>query len=115
LHKPPTMSHEKFQSCIDACYECATLCDHCAAACLKESDVKMLANCIELDIYCADICRLTAHFMAKGEKYAGEACALCAKVCRDCADECARHKHGHCKACSEACSKCAEECSRMAA
>jgi hypothetical protein len=54
------MSHENYQSCIDACHDCAVACDHCAASCLKEDDVKSMAQCIALDIDCAEICRLAA-------------------------------------------------------
>lgn len=109
------MSHEKFKSCIDACYACAMLCDHCATACLREEDPKAMARCIELDLYCAEMCRLAASFMAKGEMFAKDSCRLCALICRQCAEECAKHPHDHCKKCAEACRNCAEECSRMAA
>ena len=36
--------HEKYASCIQACYDCATECNHCAAACLQEDDVKMMGK-----------------------------------------------------------------------
>ncbi len=58
------MSHEKFKSCIDACLECATVCEHCASACLGEIDVRGMVKCIQLDRYCADLCRLAATFMS---------------------------------------------------
>lgn len=109
------MSHEKFKNCIDACYECASECDHCAVACLKEEDVKMMVKCIELDLYCADICRLAATFMARGERYAKQICALCADICEECGNECASHEMDHCKQCAEACKRCAQECRKMAA
>ena len=114
------MSHEKFKSCIDACYACASECDHCATACLQEDDVKKMAKCIQLDRYCADICRMAASFMAKadgfgGEKYARQLCGLCAAICEDCGAECDKHDEEHCKKCAEACRKCAEECRKMAA
>ncbi|MDI9730490.1 four-helix bundle copper-binding protein, partial [Stutzerimonas stutzeri] len=44
-----------------------------------------------------------------------EFCALCAKICRACGEECAKHQMDHCQECAKACMKCAEECERMAA
>jgi hypothetical protein len=110
------MSHEKFQSCIDACNTCATACDHCASEDLKENDIKMLLECINLDRECSAFCRSAAHIMSIGGKYAKEICALCSKICDACAEECEKHKHmQHCKDCAEACRKCADECRKMAA
>ncbi|MCC2597819.1 four-helix bundle copper-binding protein [Allopusillimonas soli] len=108
------MPHEKFQSCIDACYACATECDHCAASCLGEQDVKAMARCIKLDMDCAQICRLAASYMARGSEFAQALCRLCADVCQACGDECAKHQMDHCQRCAEACRRCAEECRRMA-
>lgn len=59
------MEFEKYKSCIEACNVCAVYCDSCATACLQEDDVKMMAECIRLDIQCAQICRLAASFMAQ--------------------------------------------------
>ena len=60
------MSHERFQSCIDACIACAIACEHCASECLKEEDVKMMVRCIELDRECASVCRSAAELMSIG-------------------------------------------------
>lgn len=114
------MSHKKFQDCITACYDCASACDHCATACLGEDHIQKLAQCIQTDRYCAEICRMSASFMAKvgefgDEKYAKKLCSLCAEVCDDCAAECEKHEHDHCQACAGACRKCADECRKMAA
>lgn len=109
------MAHQKHQSCIDACYVCATACDHCAGACLQEQDVQMMARCIALDIDCAAICRLAAGYMARDSAFAMELCQQCAKVCQACGDECGKHSMDHCKACAEACRHCAQVCSAMAA
>jgi hypothetical protein len=107
------MSHERFKSCIEACYDCASACDHCVNACPQEDDVKMMAKCIQLDRYYADICQLSATFMARsdgfgGENYARKLCGLCAQIFEDCGDECAKHEADHCQ-------KCADECRKMAA
>ena len=108
------MSHEKFQSCIEACNECATTCSHCATSCLHESDVKNLAHCVQLDLECAAICRSAAELMSLGSSYAQKLCAICADICDACAAECEKHSHlEHCKACAEACKRCAEECRSM--
>jgi len=109
-----SMPHEKFQSCIDACYACATECGHCAASCLQEQDVKSMARCIQLDMDCAHICSLAASYMARGSEFAQALCRLCAEVCQACAEECGKHQMDHCQRCAQACSKCAEECRRMA-
>jgi len=112
------MSHEKYKVCIDACNECASVCEHCATACLNEQDVAKLTQCIELDRYCADMCRTAAAFMARSDKhtigFVNTFCNLCAEICIACAVECEKHTHmEHCKKCAEACRKCATECSNM--
>lgn len=109
------MSHKEYQSCIDACYECAAACDHCAVACLQEPDVKKMARCIQLDIDCAEICRLAAAVMARGGEFAKEICSLCADICDACGEECRKHEPDHCQVCADACRRCAEECRKMAA
>lgn len=109
------MAHEKYQPCIDACYDCAAACDHCATACLSEDDVKAMARCVALDMDCAQICRTAAACMARGSEFAQQICKLCAEICAACGKECAQHKHDHCQECARACEACAEECRKMAA
>lgn len=110
------MTHQHYQSCIDACLACAIECDHCASACLNEQNVQDMVACIKLDMDCALICSLAAKLMASGSEYSQDICVLCAKICRDCEKECEKHQHmEHCKRCSEACRRCAEECEKMIA
>lgn len=107
------MSHENYQHCIDACLACLQACEHCAASCLQEDDVKMMARCIELDRSCADLCTLAAREMARGSDFAERVCQLCAEVCDACGAECGRHKMDHCQRCAEACRACAKACREM--
>ena len=109
------MPHQKFNACIEACNACFVACNHCAASCLQESDVKMMAKCIALDMDCAAICSVAAGAMARGSMHAKAICALCADICQACGDECAKHSMEHCQQCAKACRKCAEECRKMAA
>ena len=52
------MSHHQHHSCIEACVACAQECEHCGAACLEESDVTALAECIRVNRDCAEMCWL---------------------------------------------------------
>lgn len=113
------MTNQEFKNCIDACYACATACDNCATSYLEEPKVKEMTRCIQLDCYCADICRLAASFMARageleGDKYARQLCNLCAQICEECGVECEKHEAEHCQRCAEACKRCADECRHMA-
>lgn len=42
---------------LDMVLECQKACNNCFYACLKEDDVKMMAECIRLDRECAEACR----------------------------------------------------------
>lgn len=91
--------------------ECAAACNNCSTACLDEKDPKMMANCIKLDMDCAQICEVTAAFISRGSAHAKHLMKECAEICKQCADECSKHDHDHCRICAEACKKCAEACS----
>ena len=47
------MGYHDYRNYIEACLECTTICNHCASSCLKEKDVKMMANCVQLNMECA--------------------------------------------------------------
>lgn len=97
---------------LKALAECAASCNYCSTACLEEADVKMMAACIKLDIDCAQICQITAAFIARDSDHAQHLINECAEICRKCADECGKHDNTHCRECAEACRKCAEACSK---
>jgi hypothetical protein len=62
---------------------------------------------------CADFCRLTASFVARGSDFVELVCQDCAEICTACAEECEKHASTHCRQCAEACRKCAEECLKV--
>lgn len=104
------MTQDQDQKCIEACIECATICNHCAISCVEEGDVQHLTQCIRLDLECAVITRVSAELMSLGSRYAKEICRLCAIVCNDCAKECEKHTGmEHCKECADTCRACARE------
>ncbi len=79
----------------------------------------MMERCIELDLLCADTCRLAAAAMARADEhtidYVKQICSLCATICAACGEECAQHEDEHCQRCASASKQCAEECRKMAA
>jgi hypothetical protein len=102
-----------YKECIEACLKCAAICNHCASACTKEDDVKMMAKCIQLDMECAALCYAAAQLMSLGSEKAKEICLLCADLCEACGNECGQHEMKHCQECAEACRQCAEACRNM--
>ena|SRR5436853_3950801 len=109
------MNDEKQISLIKELYNCAIECSRCAAACLNEQDVKMLARCISLDLDCADVCRTAASLLSRGSKHGIHLLSECAELCNICAEECEKHaRMEHCRKCGEACRACAEACQQPA-
>lgn len=108
------MNEELTWACIIACQQCAASCEHCAVTCSLSQNVNSLSKTLELSISCADLCRLTATFLNRGELQSLRFCALCAEICDICAVECELRSEAACKACAIACRKCAEECRKIA-
>ncbi len=107
------MSHEQHHRIIAALNDCVAECNHCAAACLDEQDVKMLSKCIKLDLDCADICNATASLLSRDSEHGHHLLRECVEVCTKCAEECEKHAAmgmEHCKKCAEACRACADAC-----
>ena len=102
--------YHQYKVCIDACLTCAALCNHCAVSCLKEEDPAMMKACIQLDMECAAICYATAQLLSLGSNQAKEIAMICAQICDDCAEECAKHNNEHCRVCADICHNCANQC-----
>lgn len=103
---------EKKKELVKILAECVSTCNHCFSACLREDDVKMMANCIRLDKECAEVCCFTILMFHKSE-FVGKCLDLCEEVCKACAEECGKYPHEHCKQCAAKCKECAEKCSEF--
>lgn len=109
----PTKQPEDLRECIEACEEALHACHECAAADIREN---VDAQCALINLDCADICAATLTALARGSDHHGDFCALCAHLCRVCAQACAPHaaKHAHCRRCQQACEACAAACEKHA-
>lgn len=102
--------------CIEECYDCAAACTACADACLGESSVQQLTQCIRLNLDCADICATTGAVATRrtgsNEQVIRLMLQACAEACRVCGAECERHAshHEHCRVCAESCRRCEQAC-----
>ncbi|WP_299699937.1 four-helix bundle copper-binding protein [uncultured Pontibacter sp.] len=104
------MKSERTNELEHVLIKCITACETCATACLQEDDVKMMVRCIMLDRDCADICTITARFVARDSAHAKHVIKECIEICRLCEEECRKHKHDHCQKCADACRECADAC-----
>jgi hypothetical protein len=110
---PNQDSPQQLDDCIKACAEALQACEACAAADIQ-ADADSMARCALINMDCADICAATLRALARRSPHHGDFCAICAHICRACADECAKHKHEHCVRCKEACQRCASACAKHA-
>lgn len=99
-----------YRRVLDALANCIAHCEYCADACLGEDNIQMMVPCIRLDRDCADICRLTAAFIARNSPHAPHVMKECLEICQKCHDECAKHQHQHCQECAKACQECIDAC-----
>ena len=104
-------------SCIQACLDCHRACLSTIAHCLSLGGAHAEAGHIRIMMDCAQICAVSADFMARGSDHHTHICRECAEICRECATRCSAHPGADetMRACAEACGRCAEECARMAA
>ncbi len=89
---------------------CIAACNFCAASCLREENVSMMAACIANDMDCADVCRTAAVLLARDSKHGKHLLKEVIEICEACVAECSKHEADHCQACAKACRECADAC-----
>lgn len=63
---------------------------------------------------CADICTLTAKYIARCSFFAKQIAALCAQICQICGNHCLQHPDELSQRCGQICLHCAQECQAFA-
>lgn len=100
---------QKKQELIRILGECVNSCNHCFSGCLKEDNVKMMAECIRLDKECAEMCSFMILMFHKS-RFIDKYLELCISVCEACSEECEKYPHEHCKQCAQKCNECIKAC-----
>ncbi len=103
---------EELMRCIEDCERCHRLCLRTAMLhCLEQGGDHLEPPHFRMMLACADLCRATADAMLAGYALYEQVCAVCASVCRDCAESCERISD--LEECAAACRRCAESCARF--
>lgn len=103
--------------CLENCQHSAQLCRSLVPHCLSMGGPHASEDHIRRLLVCAETCEAAVRLMAYKSEFHAEMCGLCAKVCRDCAEECARlaGDDEQMKTCARQCRDCADTCERMSA
>lgn len=112
---PPQMNDD-MQRCIRLCRDCHARCIELLDHCVTLGGRHVAPAHIRLLMDCAQLCTVTADFMARASALHDRTCTLCAEACRRCAESCAQLAGSDqlLKQCAELCRHCAESCDRMA-
>lgn len=101
------------QQLIRILNECRATCEYCADACLSTNSPEHMVDCIRLDNVCARICEATASVLSVTFSDYDDLVSYCARICEQCAEECAQHEHDHCQLCARNCLACAAACKNL--
>lgn len=101
-------------SLLNTIQHCAATCDHMITHLLHHEDINCRRRQLELLCDCADICHLTASFIARNSHLARMMAHICAHICEVCGNECAKFTDHHSQHCAQVCLHCAQECRAFA-
>ncbi|RSK29290.1 four-helix bundle copper-binding protein [Bacillus sp. HMF5848] len=99
---------------VNTIQHCAATCDHMITHLICHEDINCRRQQLLLLRDCADICNLTASFVARNSHFARMLAGVCANICEACGRECAQFPDYHSQHCSQVCLHCAKECRAFA-
>ena len=95
--------------------DCEAMCEHMITHLLMHSqDLHLRHRQLQLLRDCADICTLTAKYLARHSSYSKPIAGFCASICEACGNECAQFPDKESQRCSRICLHCAMECRAFA-
>lgn len=94
--------------------DCEAMCECMTTYVAKSPDFCMRVKQLRLLRDCADICGLTAKYIARCSIFAKDIACLCAQICEVCGHECAKHPDHESQHCAHVCLHCAKECRNFA-
>lgn len=99
------------QTLVNAIQECEAVCEHMThhLKMMGENYSTRTTQAILLRD-CADICGLTAKYVARDSYFAVDTASMCAQICEACGDECSKFPDNMSQNCAQVCYNCAKHC-----
>jgi hypothetical protein len=108
--------HYMHKELVKTIQDCEATCEHMTHHLKKHEadEYRMRVNQATLLRDCADICTITAKYVARDSIFAENMAALCAEVCICCGNECVKFHDEMSQHCAMVCFHCGRECSDFA-
>ncbi len=110
----PVAGHYMNKELVKTIQNCEATCEHMTIYLKKLPDCVTRSRQAVLLRDCADICGMSAKFLARGSMYSKQMAALCAYICEACGQECSRFPDQMSQNCARVCLNCAAECKAFA-
>ncbi|MGG6313047.1 four-helix bundle copper-binding protein [Paenibacillus macerans] len=101
-------------SLLEALQHCEAVCEFTDSAIIQRGDAGQRRKQVALLRDCADICTLTAKYVARHSGFAKSLAGYCAQVCEICGNHCLQHPDELSQKCGQICLHCAQECRKYA-
>lgn len=105
------MDHEN--NLLNTINNCENICEHMVTHVTHLGDIHMRRVQLQLLRDCADICTITAKFIARNSMFSKFITNICAYICEVCGTECFRFRDPESQHCGRICHHCARECRRF--
>jgi hypothetical protein len=107
--------HKEHEMLIKMIQDCEATCEHMMHhVTMMVPDLEMRKKQLALLHDCADMCALTAKYIARMSVFSKQMAQLCAFVCDTCGSECAKFRDTESQDCARKCRDCARECKEFA-
>ncbi|MEW9124155.1 MAG: four-helix bundle copper-binding protein [Thermotaleaceae bacterium] len=102
------------QQVLASLQNCEVMCEHMTMYMKYRYDVQYRVVQLQLLRDCADMCGITAKYIARTSCSAKITAGLCACICELCAVECAKFPDPESQHCAQVCLHCARDCRAFA-
>lgn len=103
-----------YQQVLETVQNCEAICECTEYSILQMEDTNHRREQLRLLRDCADICTLTAKYIARCSLFAKCIASLCAQICEVCGNHCLQHPDEQSQICGHVCLHCAQECHAFA-
>jgi len=107
-------SHMLHHQVLETIQNCESVCEFTEYSILQMKDSSHRSEQLRLLRDCADICTLTAKYIARCSYFEKSIASLCAQICEVCGNHCLQHPDEQSQRCGHTCLNCARECRNFA-